>query len=283
VKDPDKTFVHYWLKNAGDGAHFARKDVVFEAFHNFVALSQWGNTMFGITQRLSADGGNADVRAAFTKTMSGDASAAVAGSPYTPLELLVMELFRTISPNGGSLSAVVDARQAQHGESPYAKLRAKYQRHAYAATPHTATSMDPRHWVNPQQFDPERYKTVPTSAQVDESKTKAMGFPRCPFDVTTMKVADGRNAGMTNSAFGTVFGVVGGKPMPVCDYAGFAPFGFGYRRCPGEQVTINVFEDFLRKVWKDKIEFVNLKLASPQKVPIGPTAVIEDTLGFRRG
>ena len=42
---------------------------------------------------------------------------------------------------------------------------------------------------------------------------------------------------MTNSGFGTVFGVVDGKSMPVCDYAGFAPFGFGYRRCPGEQLV----------------------------------------------
>jgi len=32
------------------------------------------------------------------------------GEPYTPLELFVMELFRTISPNGGSISAVQDAR-----------------------------------------------------------------------------------------------------------------------------------------------------------------------------
>ena len=84
------------------------------------------------------------------------------------------------------------------------------------------------------------------------------GLPKCPFDVTTIKVADGRNVGITNSGFGTVFGVADGKPMPVCDHAGFAPFGFGYRRCPGEQLTIMVFEDFLRKVWKDKIQFANL-------------------------
>jgi hypothetical protein len=34
------------------------------------------------------------------------------------------------------------------------------------------------------------------------------------------------------------------QQRPGLDYAGFAPFGFGYRRCPGEQLTINVFEDF---------------------------------------
>ena len=97
-----------------------------------------------------------------------------------------------------------------------------------------------------------------------------------------MKVNDGRNAAMANSAFGTVFGVVDGKPLPVCDYAGFAPFGFGYRRCPGEQLTIQVFEDFLRKVWRDKITFRNLNLPNPRQVPIGPNAVIDDNITFAR-
>jgi hypothetical protein len=126
-----------------------------------------------------------------------------------------------------------------------------FERNGYMISPHTSTSFDPMHWTNPQQFDPSRYLGVPTSAQVDEARSKQIGFAKCPFDLTTMKVSDGRNAAMAHSAFGTVFGVVDGKPLPVCDYAGFAPFGFGYRRCPGEQLTIQVFEDFLRKVWRD--------------------------------
>ncbi|MGH6748692.1 MAG: hypothetical protein ACRECI_05180, partial [Methyloceanibacter sp.] len=68
----------------------------------------------------------------------------------------------------------------------------------------------------------------------------------------------------------------------VCDYAGFAPFGFGYRRCPGEQLTIQVFEDFLRKVWKAGIEFHKLDVARPEPLPIGPTTVIGDNVGFSR-
>jgi hypothetical protein len=51
---------------------------------------------------------------------------------------------------------------------------------------------------------------------------------------------------------------------------------------PGEQLTIQVFEDFLRKVWRDKIVFRKLNLANAGQVPIGPTAVIEDDLGFTR-
>ena len=149
-------------------------------------------------------------------------------------------------------------------------------------TPHTSTSFDPIHWSNPQQFDPGRYKSVPTSDQIDEAKCKQIGLARCPFDITKLDVADGRKASLTNSGFGTVFGVVDGKPLPVSDYAGYAPFGFGYRRCPGEQLTVQVFEDFLRKVWRDKIEFVKLNLPSPGEVPVGPGAVIEDDIGFTR-
>jgi hypothetical protein len=54
--NPEKTFAHYWIKNGGEGENFAHKDVVFEVFHNFVALSQWGNTMYNIMLRLAKVG-----------------------------------------------------------------------------------------------------------------------------------------------------------------------------------------------------------------------------------
>jgi hypothetical protein len=47
-------------------------------------------------------------------------------------------------------------------------------------------------------------------------------------------------------------------------------------------LTIQVFEDFLRKIWRDKIVFRKLNQANAGQVPIGPTAVIEDDLGFSR-
>ncbi len=73
-----------------------------------------------------------------------------------------------------------------------------------------------------------------------------------------------------------------GKPAPLCDYAGFAPFGFGYRRCPGEQLTIDVFADFLRKVHRDNITFHNLHQPNPRPVPVGPGTVIDDDIAFSR-
>jgi hypothetical protein len=267
--NPEKTFVYYWTKNGGESEDFRHKDVVFECFHNFVAFSQWGNTIYNIMLKLGKNTGDPDAKAWFKKTMEGNFDEA-GGAAYTPLDRFVMELFRTISPNGGSISALEEVRTPP------------YQRHGYMISPHQATSFDPRHWKNPEKFDPDRYNSVPTSHQIDEAKCEQIGFARCPFDRTSFDVKDGRKAVMHNSGFGTVYGIVNSKPLPVCDYAGFAPFGFGYRRCPGEQLTIQVVEDFLRKVWKNKIEFEKLDIASPERLPIGPGTVIGDNVGFTR-
>jgi cytochrome P450 len=277
TKNPERTIAWHWLKNAGDGSHFGRKDVVFECFHNFVALSQWGNMIFGIISRLAEDGGDQAVRASLQKTMSGNFDTA-GGAPFSPLELFVMELFRVISPNGGSLSTIHNASSSAQG-TPTPQT---FGVHSYIYTPHTSTSLNPVHWKDPNTFDPQRYLRVPTSAQINDEKCRQIGLARCPFNITNFEVKDGRKARITNSGFGTLFVVADGRSYPVCDYAGFAPFGFGYRRCPGEQLTTLVFGDFLRKVWRDKIVFRKLDLPNPSRVPVGPNAVIQDEIGFNR-
>jgi len=266
---PEKTFAYYWIKNGGESDDFRHKDVVFECFHNFVAFSQWGNTIYNIMLKLGKTTGDTETQAWFKRTMEGNFDQA-GGSAYTPLERFVMELFRTITPNGGSISALEEVRTPP------------YERHGYIVSPHQATSVDPRHWKNPEEFDPDRYNSVPTSHQIDEAKCEQIGFARCPFDRKAFDVKDGRNTAMNNSGFGTVYGIVDGKPQPVCDFAGFAPFGFGYRRCPGEQFTIQVVEDFLRMTWKNKIEFEKLNIANPEPLPIGPGVVIGDNVGFTK-
>ena len=138
-------------------------------------------------------------------------------------------------------------------------------------------------WKDPEKFNPDRYNTVPTSHEIRRSEMRADRLRQVPLRAgRAFEVKDGRKAAIHNSGFGTVYGIVDGKPLPVCDYAGFAPFGFGYRRCPGEQLTIQVFEDFLRKVWKSGIEFHKLDIANPEPLPIGPTTVIGDNVGFTR-
>lgn len=270
IEGSEKTFVQYWTKNGKEGKDFRRKDIVIECFHNFFAMSQWGNAIYSFTQTLAKNTGNPAARVWLTKTMESEYDKIDTGY-FTPLQRFVMELFRVTTPNPGSISTQQELRPI-HGEDRY----------VYAITPHMLANFNPSYWKDPAEFNPGRYIGAPTSDRTGEEKAKAIGFTNCPFDKTSFPLSDGRKAEMTNSAFGTVYGVIDGKPLPVCDYAGYAPFGFGYRRCPGEQLNIAVFSDFLRKVWADKIEFELLSVLNPEKIPIGPANVIDDNIGFSR-
>ena len=205
--------------------------------------------------------------------MSGNPDAAN-GAPYTPLEMFVMELFRTISPNGGSISSISDTRQAgssdNYGDSvsPFVRFGLPYERSGYILSPHTSTSSIPGTGPIHSNSTRDRYRDVPTSAQVERRGASRSASPKCPFDLTTMKVSDGRNAAMANSAFGTVSGWSTASRCRFATTPDSRHSGFGYRRCPGEQLTIQVFEEFLRKVWRDKITFRSLNLPKPRQVPI---------------
>jgi hypothetical protein len=119
-------------------------------------------------------------------------------------------------------------------------------------------SNDPCDSSNPQQFDTDLYKHLPTSDQIDEAHANRSGLPSTPL---SLALTAGKRVSIV-CGLGTVFRVAGGKPITVCDCAGSAPFGFGCRLCPGEQLTVHVFEDLLRKLWNGQIEFVTLHLPS---------------------
>lgn len=268
VPDADKTMVHYWLTNGQEGENFRRKDIVFECFHNFLAFSQWGNALYNIIARLDQTQGEAAVREWFARTMADPDR--TDGTAFSALDRFVMELFRVISPNTGSFSVLQADRQ--------------FIGPGYSAiiTPHAETSSAPHFWPNPHQFDPDRYLTAPTSDQHDEASAQQLGFAYCPFTQKSYPVKDGRDAVIANSGFGAVYGVVAGKPQPVLDYAGYAPFGFGYRRCAGELLTIDFFKDMLRKVWQDKLTFSTLDLPHAETLPVGPRTLLQDNIGFAR-
>jgi hypothetical protein len=272
VEKYQNTFVHHWLKNNGDGKNFRRKDITFECFHNFLAFSQWGNTIYNIITKLDREHGDSTVKAWFAMTMdcrNGDKKSSA--DTFSALDRFVMELFRTISPNGGSLSTMTVYRRFM-GTGDTTIL-----------TPHLATSRKAVHWKDPEAFNPDRYLETPTSDHIDEAASKGIGFARCPFPQASYDVGDGRSAYVTNSAFGTAYAVVDATSYPVCDYAGYAPFGFGYRRCPGELLTVQVIKDFLTKVWTDKIEFGKLPIDHPEELSVGPATVIKDNIGFTIG
>ncbi len=165
--EPEKTFAWYWLKNGEESEYFNHKDVVFECFHNFVAFSQWGNTLYNIMAKLGRDTGDGQTKDWFTKTMATDYDNPD-GSAFPPLERFVMELFRTISPNAGSISAITETRPPA------------FERHGFIVSPHTSTSHDPVQWPNPDDFDPSRYEHAPTSQDIDEARIQSDGPGELP-------------------------------------------------------------------------------------------------------
>ena len=184
----------YWLKNAGDGSHFARRTSCSSA-STISSRSVNGATQFlELCRAYPKTAAIPTVRASFQKTMSGNFDNAN-GAPFTPLELFVMELFRVISPNGGSHLSNSRCQNKRLRRVSAAKVWAcPLERHSYISTPHTSTSLDPVHWKDPNAFDPQRYLSVPTSAQITEDKCRQIGLARCPFDITNFEVKDGRKA-----------------------------------------------------------------------------------------
>ena len=251
-------------------AKISVRKTLFSVLPQLRGAEPMGATIYNMMLKLDKNTGDPAVKSWFKKTMENGPDTAASGA-FTPLQRFVMELFRTISPNAGSISSLNELKPV-HGADRY----------VYMITPHMPASFDPSQWANPLEFNPDRYLHAPTSDQNDEAKAKVLGLAKCPFDKVSFPVSDGRKAEIANSAFGAVYGVVDGKPLPVCDHAGYAPFGFGYRRCPGEPLNIEVFSDFLRKVWADKIEFEQLATVNPAKLPIGLVTVIDDAIGFRR-
>ena len=109
---------------------------------------------------------------------------------------------------------------------------------------------------------------------VDKAKCEAdrvcqmSNSPSEPFEVK-----DGREEAAIegNSGFGTVFGVVDGKPLPVCDYAGFCPVrrwlsSLSRRAAHGSRSSRISCEKFGRA----KLAFHKLDIANPEVLPIGP-------------
>lgn len=267
------TFVHYWLANdggEGDGS-FKNEDITFECFHNYLALSQWGHTIYKMMELLREDN-TADkakqVQQKYYEIMCGNYQE-TDESGMSSLDYLAMEFFREIVPNGGSISRFYAAGR-------YSELVDELNAHA-----HKPLALSSLHWENPFEFNPDRFRDAPKSHEIDlENFKQVSGVARCPFDHSAIETEDGRV--VENNLYGTTYSkTADGQVCPVIETAGFSSFGFGYRRCPGELLTVGVFKTFLQYIWDNKISFHQLKLENPEVMPIAPTTFITDNIGMQ--
>jgi len=278
------SFVKYWFENDPEN-NFETADVTFECFHNFIALSQWGNTFYKFVDLLRTDNTSATAQAVQTKfneVFSAEVTKDDKG--FTDLDYLVLELFRVSLPNGGSISRY-------YGENPSGSSIADkadelvVQTHYHPANSPTLWEDSvaiPNSTLNNAPFNPDRYKNVPLAHEVDEEALKKAGaLAKCPFDHSSLETADGRS--IENNAFGTTFAKTSeGKTCPMVETAGFSPFGFGYRRCPGEMLTVEVFKTILTEVNNYNVSFYELMPAEDaEKIAIAPGTILSDNLAMR--
>ena len=286
------TFCYHWMLN-GEGV-FDKKDIIFECFHNFLALSQWGNTIYNIINLLRDDFCpdeynyelSVKVKNHFEELMAGDYDAPSSEcSPFSKLDTFTMELFRVIMPNPSSFSSV--------------ELGGNYStKHVNVLNFHIHHSIgnSPLHWPDAEQkviekdgkefkvwiapFDPTRYDSVPDSSKVDEAGLKsAAALAACPFEHSQLETTDGRI--IENNIYGTTSSRnTDGDVCPVVETAGYSSFCFGYRRCPGELLTIDIIKTFLVQIIDKKLGFKKLPLSNPQEVPIAVGTFVTDDIGF---
>ncbi|MGF1703486.1 hypothetical protein L4D09_24655 [Photobacterium makurazakiensis] len=282
VANPDRytnTFVHYWDIN-GDksmaGGHFEKNDIVFECFHNFLALSQWGNVIYNIMDLLREDNNEPQalqIQAYHQELMSGDYNAK--DGDFTKLDYFVFELLRVIMPNDGSISRVkYDGKINQFTDT-------------LNIHNHITIGNSPLHWSDTElvdhkdvaPFNPDRYLDVPRSNTIDNDALKQVaGLARCPFDHNKVKLADGRT--IENNAYGTTYSSHSAGQCPVVETAGYSPFGFGYRRCPGELFTVDIFKTFLITAWENNIGFKLNEDTTHEPIAVAPATFVPDNITF---
>ena len=255
--EPEKTLAWYWMKNGEESEYFNHQDVVFECFHNFVAFSQWGNTMYNIMATLGRDAGDAQAKDWFTKTMAGDStSQRVSFPPW----------------NASSWNCFAPFRQRREASQRWRRpTRRPSSDTAYIVSPHTSTSHDRVQWSNPDDFDPSGTNMRPPA----RTSMKPV-FSRWSGEVAIRTDVVRRQRRTQGRAAQQRF------RHRVRRRRRSSTAGVRLRRfravrlrlppLPGEPLTVMAFEDLLRKVANERLEFVKVAAANPQKVPLGPSA-----------
>ena len=289
------TWVYYWLYNAGltGGGRavpeFRTEEVVFEVFHNFIALSQWGNSLYLFAARLKD---SQDWKREWEKAFQPNQVIGASGGTFSLQDRFVMEAFRVASPNGGSMSHMEPLRSdsdstkvipSGKGGCIHMQERNKGSQEVvqnHITHTHPSNSNDPFNWKTcPMKFAPERYHEHKAASSENPPGSDSVN-PKL-FPVDPLVTIENAKVKLTNSAFGTVYPEVDGTAHPVYDHVGYAPFGFGYRRCPGELFTIDLFKDLFQYLADHRIEFVNYTGGGIKPVRIAPGTVYNDNITFK--
>ena len=213
TKNPEKTMAWHWLKNAGDGSHFSKKDVVVRVLPQFRRAEPMGQ--YDFRDHVALVG---------RRRRSGRASVISEDNERKFRHCRRRAFLATGAIRHGIVPRDFAERwQRLHHpvmreQAPTARLRSKSSACRWNGIATSARRIPAPAWI--RSTGRIRIRSIrngifafPTSAQINDDKCRQIGLARCPFDITNFEVKDGRKANITNSGFGTVFGVVDGRAI----------------------------------------------------------------------
>lgn len=258
AQNGDKSTLIYWWQQSG----MPQESVIFEAIHNIVAFSQFNNTMYG----------------AAVSTLDKKYNQ-VPPAPLPPTGLYIpnffdayhnalteeekvgicRETYRILSPNSASFSL------AKTTQFPGVRTQSRHI--------HQQIMLDNTVGGPVKYFTIDPIDNYPGYTDVDLSDAFLLSLETIEkyTDAVYVSPKDQEMVSDRVSVDGTP-----GQYQPVLDRPSYVPFGFGYRACAGQTLSLLV----LKKIFDEfcQIKWVYVESSNFPKVPVAPFKTVYDNI-----
>lgn len=254
----EKTIMYHWHL-----AGLAPEGLVMEAIHNIIAFSQYNNVLFLVIN----DKYNGTPVPFPPGSISYDffTKFSAAGTQTDQLNV-IRELYRLLVPNSTSFSRVIQ----EVADVPPVTIQGR----------HVHKSIMASSFAYLNAGNPLPYFTYNTSLY----SSFDTDFSQCSCPVVMPTPVDNFNpeTGFVVSPVDseTLLDICNPKMIPVFPVPLYAPFGLGYRRCPGEELNYYITIKLMEKIKDLTFEFIPITPSTPV-VTVAPFTAVPDNIYYK--